>query len=57
MAQVNLDIQPVNVIVEDQPIQRVTIIAQGPQGPLTSDITELEERVTSLETGIDGGEY
>jgi len=57
MTQVNFDIQPVNVIIEEQPIHRIAIIAQGPQGPLTADLTELEGRVASLEAGIDGGSY
>ena len=49
MTQVNVDIQPVTVVVEEEPVKMITVIAQGPQGPLSSDLTALEARVAALE--------
>lgn len=49
MTQVNVDIQPVTVLVEEEPTTTITIIAQGPQGPLSADLTALEARVAALE--------
>jgi glutamate/tyrosine decarboxylase-like PLP-dependent enzyme len=33
MTAVNIGLQPVTVVVEEEPVKMVAVIAQGPQGP------------------------
>lgn len=49
MSEVVVNTEPVTVVVNQQSVESVVVIAQGPQGPLAADLTALEARVAALE--------